>query len=202
MFRMNDSSGSSGSSAEYEGFEDASSTISFMENMYTFFQLHNVSSRSQYIRSLDSHIAPYVNVSDERLQWLKETFTKYIDEVQIVSANVGLQGFSKETAHALQFTAIRECRKNAVAAVNLYAQRYPGRRTPTDKIFKRLEMCLRFNWPSDKRRGVRRATDIDHEMEVLEMVTENPHVGQKTIARQVGINIHNNHYWATENSRV
>jgi hypothetical protein len=86
-------------------FADVGSTVSFMENMYVFFQVHNVSSRSQYIRSLDSTIAPYINVSDERLHWLEETFTKYIDEIQIVSANVGMQGFSKETAHALQFTA-------------------------------------------------------------------------------------------------
>jgi hypothetical protein len=52
------------------------STISYMENMYNFFQVHNVSSRSQYIRSLDSCIAPYIHVSDKRLSWLNVTFSK------------------------------------------------------------------------------------------------------------------------------
>jgi hypothetical protein len=91
-------------------FADIGSTVSFMEKLSVFFQLHNVSSRSQYIRSLDSTIAPYINVSDERLHWLEDTFTKYIDEIQIVSANVRKQGFSKETAHALQFTAVLSTR--------------------------------------------------------------------------------------------
>jgi hypothetical protein len=45
-------------------FLEVSSTISYMENMYHFFQVHNVSNRQHYIRSLDSAVAPYIHVSD------------------------------------------------------------------------------------------------------------------------------------------
>jgi hypothetical protein len=86
-------------------FRDVDSTISYMENMYNFFQVHNVSSRSQYIRSLDSSIAPYIHVSDERLSWLNVTFQNYIDDIQTNSANAEMRGLTKETAHALKFTA-------------------------------------------------------------------------------------------------
>jgi hypothetical protein len=63
-------------------FLEVSSTISYMENMYHFFQVHNVSNRQHYIRSLDSAVAPYIHVSDERLQWLNTTFPSYIDDIQ------------------------------------------------------------------------------------------------------------------------
>jgi hypothetical protein len=86
-------------------FLEVSSTISYMENMYHFFQVHNVSNRQHYIRSLDSAVAPYIHVSDERLQWLNTTFPSYIDDIQQNSANVGLKGLTNETAHALQFTS-------------------------------------------------------------------------------------------------
>jgi hypothetical protein len=86
-------------------FRDVDSTISYMENMYNFFQVHNVSSRSQYIRSLDSSIAPYIHVSDERLSWLNVTFQNYIDDIQTNSVNGGMRGLTNETAHALKFTA-------------------------------------------------------------------------------------------------
>lgn len=86
-------------------FVDADASIFYMENMYHFFQVHNVSSRDHYLRSLDSSIAPYVHISDERLDWLNVTFPKYIDDIQKTSVDVGFKGLTKETAHALQFTA-------------------------------------------------------------------------------------------------
>lgn len=58
----------------YDNFIDADGTILYMENMYHFFQVHNVSTRRHYIHALDSTVAPYVNVSDERLHWLNVTF--------------------------------------------------------------------------------------------------------------------------------
>jgi hypothetical protein len=51
-----------------------------MKNMYKFFQIHNASNKTQYIRSLDSNITPYVDISDERLFWLHVTFPNYVDE--------------------------------------------------------------------------------------------------------------------------
>ena len=84
---------------------EVNSTVLYMENMYKFFQLHNVSNRRHYIHSLNSSIAPYMDVSDERLQWLNETFASYIDDIQENIRTVCLKGFTAETSHALKFTA-------------------------------------------------------------------------------------------------
>jgi hypothetical protein len=82
---------------EDSSFQEVEPTIIFMETMYKFFQIHNVSNRTQYIRSFDSNIAPYVDISDERLSWLHATFTNYIDDIQSSSSNVDMRGLSKET---------------------------------------------------------------------------------------------------------
>jgi hypothetical protein len=60
---------------------------------------------SKYIRSLDSNIAPYVDISDERLFWLHVTFPNYVDEIQNSFNNAGMRGWSKKTAHDLKFTS-------------------------------------------------------------------------------------------------
>ena len=86
-------------------FSGVSSTVNFMEMMYNFFQVHNVSNKQHYIHSLDSSVAPFINVDDERLHWLNITFPNYIEDIQNCSARIGLKGLSKETAHALQFTS-------------------------------------------------------------------------------------------------
>lgn len=80
-----------------------------------------------------------------------------------------------------------ECRKNANAAAQLYRERYPNRLAPTDKIFRRLEAKLRSDWPKTKRPRVRTATGEANEIAVIEAITENPHIGQNTIARNLGI---------------
>jgi hypothetical protein len=53
----------------------------YIETLYNFFQIHNVSSRNYYIRSLNSAVAPYIDISDERLHWLNVTFPNYIEDV-------------------------------------------------------------------------------------------------------------------------
>ena len=89
----------------HELFQNVSATTKYLECMHHFFQIHNVSSKNQYIRSLDSSVAPYVNVSDERLHWLTHDFPQYIDDIQVQSQRAGLPGLSKETAHSLKFIA-------------------------------------------------------------------------------------------------
>jgi hypothetical protein len=73
--------------------------------MYNFFQIHNVSNKIFYIKSLDSAVAPYVDIPDERLHWLNITFPNYIEHIQNSSLLIGFQGSTNETAHALIFTA-------------------------------------------------------------------------------------------------
>jgi hypothetical protein len=80
-----------------------------------------------------------------------------------------------------------ECLKNASLAARVYAQRYPERRVPSDMIFKRLEGQLRANWPPVKLSKQRVATDEEHEIAVLQIFEEEPHVGQRDVARRVGI---------------
>lgn len=80
-----------------------------------------------------------------------------------------------------------ECRRNASEAARLYSQRYPNRRSPTDKIFRRLEMQLRQNWPALKRLNKRTATCEENEINVIEAITQDPHISQRTISGQVGI---------------
>jgi hypothetical protein len=89
--------------------------------MYKFFQIHNVSSKTQYIRSLDSNIASYVDIS-ERLFWLHVTFPNYVDEIQNSSNNAGMRGLPKETAHALKFTSnsTYRCVKYLLSQVGFY----------------------------------------------------------------------------------
>ena len=90
---------------KYKDFVDSDATILYMENMFHFFQVHNISSRRHYIHALDSNVAPYVNISDQRLHWLNTTFQNYIDDIQSTSASTGYKCLSSETAHALKFIA-------------------------------------------------------------------------------------------------
>jgi hypothetical protein len=53
------------------------------------------------IRSLYNDVAPYADITDERLHWLDLTFRNYINDVQQSSTSAGIQGLSRETANAL-----------------------------------------------------------------------------------------------------
>jgi hypothetical protein len=79
-----------------------------------------------------------------------------------------------------------ECR-NAVVAMNLYAQRFLNRRHPSDMIFKRLERKLRINWPLRNRRRQRTARSLENELRVIASVAENPQIDHRSVAREVGI---------------
>jgi hypothetical protein len=57
--------------------------------MYNFFQIHNVSNKIFYIKFLDSAVAPYVDIPDERLHWLNITFPNYIEHIQNSSLLIG-----------------------------------------------------------------------------------------------------------------
>jgi hypothetical protein len=72
-------------------FQGVDATVKYIETMYNFFQIHNVSNKNYYIRSLESAVAPYVDISDERLHWLNITFPNYIEDIQNSSLSIGLQ---------------------------------------------------------------------------------------------------------------
>mgnify|MGYP005988476839 CR=1 FL=1 len=102
------------------------------------------------------------------------------EQLKIISKNAKLSIYQHgENGHELNLWRVS---KNALVAPNLYPQRYPGRRHPTDKIFNRLEMKLRNDWPVSKR-----GTHLANEIRVLETALENPHIGQWVIAREIAI---------------
>ncbi|KAJ3648779.1 hypothetical protein Zmor_020555 [Zophobas morio] len=63
----------------------------------------------------------------------------------------------------------------------------PGRRAPADTNFKRLENQLRANWHPVKLSKRRVATDDEHKLEVIQILKEESHVGQRELARRVRI---------------
>ncbi|CAH1382837.1 unnamed protein product, partial [Tenebrio molitor] len=49
---------------EFAYFKDCSATVKYMENMYKFFQIHDVSNKTQHINQRDVNTAPYTNIED------------------------------------------------------------------------------------------------------------------------------------------
>ena len=72
----------------------------FLKNIYTFFELHDVSDRTQQFKQQNYNCAPYFDINDTRLKWLAETFSNYIKGIQKSSKLQKLKGLSLETAHA------------------------------------------------------------------------------------------------------
>jgi hypothetical protein len=98
---------------ENQDFSDTGETVKFMEMMYSFFKIHDVNDRTQHIRQLDKSAAPYININDDRLQWMLETLPAYVNSIQECSKQNKMSGLTKETAEALKFTtkSTAECIK-------------------------------------------------------------------------------------------
>jgi hypothetical protein len=90
---------------QFSHFKQCMPTIKYMEYIFKFFQIHDVSNRTQHIHQRDINTAPYTNIKDPRLFWLKEEFPNYIKDIQDTSAALEIRGLTKETAEALTFTA-------------------------------------------------------------------------------------------------
>lgn len=103
-------------------FKEANATIQYLETIYKFFKLHDVSDRTQHFKQLDSNCTPYTEITDERLIWLSETFPQYIQDIQETSRLMNMKGLTKETAHALIFTAqsTSECVKYLLNEQHFY----------------------------------------------------------------------------------
>lgn len=77
-----------------------------------------------------------------------------------------------------------ECQRNADTAATLYARRYPNRIHPSRNVFRRLEHNLRetgtFKKPHVR---TRRVTDENTEAALIETVTNDPHVSQRSLSQ-------------------
>ena len=85
-------------------FTTSLAIVEYMEMMYKFFQIHDVSDRVQHIRQRNEDCTPYVSVDDEKLRWMMYTFPQYVDSIQQSSAENHVPGLTNETAQALKFT--------------------------------------------------------------------------------------------------
>jgi hypothetical protein len=109
-------------SEEFSHFKECMATVKYLENMYKFFQLHDVSNRSQHFRQRDLNTAPYTDTYDARLLWLEQEFPGYIEDIQTTSKSMGMKGLTKETAEAFIFTAKSTslCIKYLITDLNFY----------------------------------------------------------------------------------
>jgi hypothetical protein len=62
---------------ELAHFKDCIATVKYMETIYKFLQLHDVSNKTQHIHQRDANTAPYININDARLSWLNGEFIQY-----------------------------------------------------------------------------------------------------------------------------
>ncbi|KAJ4440127.1 hypothetical protein ANN_08265 [Periplaneta americana] len=77
-----------------------------------------------------------------------------------------------------------ECRKNAVRACTIYAERYPNRRQPSRQLFVNLFIQLRETGSVTPRKRNRRkpVTGEEGQINVLAVVAVNSHSSSRAIA--------------------
>lgn len=82
-----------------------------------------------------------------------------------------------------------ECRRNVNNALQVYAERYPDRRTPSRRSFYRVvtHFVQDGSVQPRQRRRQRSATSEENDTAVLAAVAFNPHVSSRNIARESGI---------------
>uniref|UniRef100_A0A147BB70 Putative transposase protein n=2 Tax=Ixodes ricinus TaxID=34613 RepID=A0A147BB70_IXORI len=85
-------------------FADCGPSVTFMENMYRWFVLHDTSSKSQHIRQKFPDVRQYDDPEDPRLEWLETTLPLYLEDLS-KRANTPHQFLSKETYEALLMTS-------------------------------------------------------------------------------------------------
>lgn len=83
-------------------FADAGPIIRFMEMMYRWFLLMDVSNCTQHIHQNQPDSKEYRNTGDERLVWLVEDFIEFLEAMKKDSDHSHF--FSKETYEALLLT--------------------------------------------------------------------------------------------------
>src|SRR5699024_10290767 len=87
-----------------------------------FFQLHDLSDRTQCLRQLGQGYAAYTNINDERLHFLENKLPEYTDYIQVHSKENNMKGFTHETVEALKFTSksTSECVKYLLHDIGFY----------------------------------------------------------------------------------
>lgn len=90
------------------GFENVKETITFIENVFKFWTVHDVSNTTHHVTARMEDKAPFSSMTDERLAWLEEEFPDYLKKWQDETSNRN-EYLSKETSDALIFT----CRSTA-----------------------------------------------------------------------------------------
>lgn len=84
---------------------------------------------------------------------------------------------------------IGESRGNCFLASRLYAQEYPGRRHPDNRVFERVKNVFEDTGSVMLRKRQKRktATDENNTLSTMLHIQENPHVSTRTLSREVEI---------------
>ena len=84
-------------------FADAKPAIIFLQKMYKWFSIHNISDTYKHIRLADPDSKQFEDPNDERLAWLTEDFLLFIESLQFPFSKVSM--FTKETIEAIKLTS-------------------------------------------------------------------------------------------------
>jgi hypothetical protein len=84
-------------------FLEATATIEFLEIVQKWFNILNVKNTYQHITSRNPDVMHFVSINDDRLDWLQNTFLKYLEEWQL-SCEDPAQFLSKETYSSVKLT--------------------------------------------------------------------------------------------------
>lgn len=86
---------------QYSEFSNIIETIAFMENVWIFWSIHDISNLTQHTRARMEEKVPF-HANDGRLNWLQEEFPSYLDTWK---RNAGpKQSLTNETFKALVLT--------------------------------------------------------------------------------------------------
>lgn len=80
------------------------------------------------------------------------------------------------------------CRKNARAAVNMYAEQYPDRAIPGRRFFRKLELILRANTEAFKCKRERRNNN-NNEMDILAYFEAYPRASIRMVAAECNVSV-------------
>lgn len=87
---------------KYSEFNNIEETITFMENVWKFWSIHDISNLTQHTRGRMEDKAPFQHSRDGRLSWLEEEFPLYLE---LWKKNAGPKQFlTDETYKALVLT--------------------------------------------------------------------------------------------------
>lgn len=168
-----------------EDFKHVNKTVTFMETMYKWWCLMDVSNLTQGIHSRDPNHLPYYDPEDERLRWLKEDFLNYIRNWKD-DAKEPNQFLSNETYDALVRTTLAV----AYGVRNLLenGQKFVlTRRFNSDDVERTFSAIRQVHGSNDRPTAEKAAQSINRILRTGKTCKERKKVNSKNISLFTGI---------------